>query len=105
MLLIASNAYCTRQPPFCGLDVRHAKSGQDGDEPISVRETAAAPTKKGSKARTAAAEVLVKDEWLAEHASQVMPMLPGGAYTGTASVAFFQEKDISCQHSSTAESL
>ncbi len=82
--------------PSVALTSGTRKSGQDGDEPISVRETAAAPAKKGSKARTAAAEVSVKDDWLAEHASQVMPMLPGGAYTGTASVAFFQHKDIFC---------
>ncbi len=73
---------------MCGLDGWHAQSGQDGDEPIHVRETAAASTKKGSKARTAAAEVVVKDEWLAEHASQVTPMLPGGADTSPASVTF-----------------
>ena len=88
--------------PSLALTSGMRKSGQDGDEPISVRETATAPTKKGSKARTAAAEVLVKGEWLAEHASQVMPMLPGGACTGTASAAHFQETDIFCQHFSAA---
>ena len=45
-----------------------------------VREAAAAPAKKGSKARAASAEVTVKDDWLVEHASQVARMLPGGAW-------------------------
>ena len=52
---------------------------QDGEEPITVREAAAGPAKKGSKARVVSAEVAVKDDWLTEHASQVARMLPGGA--------------------------
>ena len=44
-----------------------------------MREAAAAPAKKGGKARAVSAEVTVKDDWLVEHASQVARMLPGGA--------------------------
>jgi len=45
-----------------------------------VHEAAPAPAaKKGGKPRAGTAEVIVKDDWLAEHAAQVACMLPGGA--------------------------
>ncbi|KAK9836994.1 hypothetical protein WJX81_005271 [Elliptochloris bilobata] len=53
-------------------------SFEDGEEPITVRESGPPFVKKGGKARTASAVVSVKDDWLAEHVSQVARMLPGG---------------------------
>ncbi len=53
-------------------------SRQDGTE-VVVPQAAAA--KAGAKSAAAATDVRLDTEWIAEHASQVTRMLPGGETT------------------------
>ena len=71
----------------CLTYIRRAQQGssvhvlrQDGKEPVQVTAAAPAGDKKPQKGRTGGedAEGLLDTDWLAEHASQVSKLLPGG---------------------------
>ena len=47
-----------------------------------LQKTSKKPGQKGKGAASADLEVGIRDDWVAEHARQLGPLLPGGNYHG-----------------------